>query len=192
MYNTSEYLRDFLTSLSLKVSGVLYFNMIIKCKLCGDDVLVNTRRRRYCDKCNKKREKLWEKNNPERAKIIGAKANKKYYEKTKETFKDKRNEQAKKWKKNNKEKINLYTKKWRDKNIIEQRIKRNLRNKTLILLKNRKINLSEKLCYICGKKAKHIHHNDYNNIYNLEFLCSTCHIRLHRYYPNDFDINPDT
>jgi len=61
--------------------------------------------------------------------------------------------------------------------IISIKIKSITRNRTHYLIRKGKI--KKELCCICGKVAQ-IHHNDYNNPYNITWLCKKHHIELHK------------
>ena len=87
------------------------------------------------------------------------------------------------WQKNNRAKTNEYHKLHWAKYNKEMRKKRNCRNTTKKLLKDRGIIVSECLCDgECGNMAELVHHEDYNNPYDILYLCKKCHWGLHKEY----------
>ena len=105
--------------------------------------------------------------------------------------KEKINEKNKKWQREHREITSKRANIWYHKNKEDRNYKRSAERKTKKLLKKINVNKGEQFCYICGKQAQCIHHNDYKNPYNITWLCNTCHQRLHRFYKNDYDISED-
>lgn len=86
---------------------------------------------------------------------------------------------ANKWNKENKDKVNHCAReryKNRDKDVFNK--KNNCRMKTFKLLAERGIS-REQGCVVCGKKAV-IHHNDYDNPFDIDWYCRVCHVGFHQ------------
>jgi len=60
----------------------------------------------------------------------------------------------------------------------EQRRKDNCRSYAAVYLRRGKI--ERKPCEACGDLKAEMHHPDYSQPLLIEWLCRTCHLRLHR------------
>lgn len=164
---------------------------VIECENCGKKIISEHNSRKYCKKCSdiKKKEskaksnRLWCLKNKDKIKAIKKRYDDEYRDKNGCSY-------SNIYQKNNRKKTNINQKVYYYKNKEIRRIKGNIRKKTLILLKQRNIDKNQN-CYICGNAGAHIHHNDYSNPFNITFLCKVCHGRLHMYFKNNYNINPD-
>lgn len=149
-------------------------------------------RRSECKECSKKiyqenikyhkeyRKEYHKKN----SKIINAKSRKWAKENRERHY-----ENGKKWCESHRDRCNMYSKNWRENNpekyranqkrydnTPERKSKRKIRLKTYWLVKSGKI--KKQPCEVCGIKAE-IHHNNYDNIYDIKWLCPKHHRELH-------------
>lgn len=82
------------------------------------------------------------------------------------------------WQKNNRKKVNEYQKKIQ--RLKKYKDKQSCRRKTFTLLKQRNITVYNQNCETCDRAAEVVHHEDYNNPYDILFLCKKCHGKLHQ------------
>ena len=130
----------------------------------------------------KEYQRKYRENNKEKIKELNRKwriknknYSKNYYEKNKETI----NKRNNKWKKDSGYR-KMWEKKYRKKPEVHQ--KGQIRQKTKHLIKYRKI---KKLpCFICDDVNSQVHHINYNNPYNIIWLCMKHHKRLHKKLKN--------
>lgn len=128
----------------------------------------------------KQRVKDWCKNNPEKRKKIA----KRWYLKNKESKKKYQIE----WQKKNRDKVREYKRKSyntnleaRENNLLSQR--RHHNKSKFNGLREKRLNLDNYQCQMCGSKEKlHVHHKKYGMIRleDLITLCSSCHQALHK------------
>lgn len=73
-----------------------------------------------------------------------------------------------------------YMRAWREEHPItkEQRFKANARRYALVYLQRNKI--EKKNCKICGSKDSQMHHGNYTEPLNIEWLCRGHHLKLHK------------
>lgn len=102
--------------------------------------------------------RAWYQRNLEHARKLSLEATKKYL--STEKGKKKRNERSCNWEKNNPE-------------------KRRVHDRTMYAVKIGKL-IRPSFCSCCGKECKpQAHHEDYSKPYDVIWLCSHCHFRLH-------------
>jgi len=151
----------------------------------------------WCKECERKRTKIWKKNNPERMKILARNWAKKYPER--------RRILNKKWAKENPEKIRIATekfvkenskkimlsnKKWAKENpekISGYRKKYKMNNPEKIMahamihrrIKNGSLSKPEK-CEVCGISGNiEGHHGNYSKPLSVIWVCRKCHLNFH-------------
>jgi len=92
-----------------------------------------------------------------------------------ELIREKHPKRNKEWRTKNKEKYQETKRNYYKYNLEEQK-KHKCRRKTQTLIKNGKIEID--LCSKC-KEIAEIHHNDYDNPYDITWLCQEHHKELH-------------